>query len=339
MKKADNQEIAERRRFKFPINFKDIGIVYALVLLIVLLALTNGSFQRVNTYISIMRDSALVGIAGIGMTFCIAAGMFDLSVGTMMALIAIVNIQSATNYGILCLPITLMMGAVCGSINGILVAKVKIPAFIATLAMYFTYSAVALIISGSRQVGFTADWFKAISSGNILGIPNPFIYMVILGILGTIILRKTPLGRRIIAVGNSEKAAYNCGINCDNTKIIIFILVGIFTALAAFVISSYLTMADADIVPGYEFDVITAVVLGGTALSGGKGSIFNTIIAAIFLSTLTLGMNRFQIDSFTQKIVEGLVLLFAFSMTNTRELITAALRKLKKKKSLSVNNG
>lgn len=322
--------------FSLPAAFKDIGILYALIFLWVILIALNDNFHRINTFLSILRDSSLVGIAAIGMTYCISAGMFDLSVGKMMALLAIINIKLATVIGIWCLPVVLLIGAFCGLLNGLLVAKVKLPAFIATLGMYYMYSSIALLVSGEKQVRLVADWFSSISNGNILGIPNPFVIMIVLALAGIYILRKTPLGRRIVAIGNSEKASKISGINCDLTKIKIFVLVGLFTAAAAFIISSYLNMADAKIVSGYEFDVITAVVLGGTALSGGKGSIFNTIVAAIFLSTLDTGMDMFQINSFVQRIVEGFILLIAFSMSNIKDVMLAGFKRMKSMKRLSM---
>jgi ribose/xylose/arabinose/galactoside ABC-type transport system permease subunit len=326
----------KNKKLKSLLNLKEMGILYALILLTVVLMLTNSNFLKINTYLSILRDSSLVGIAAIGMTFAITAQMLDLSVGKMMALIAIINIQLASVIGLWSLPITLLLGLVCGLVNGLLVAKVKLPAFIATLAMFFMYSAIALIVSGEKQVRLTASWFSNISNGSVLGIPNPFIILIVLGLVGFYVLKKTPLGRKIVAIGNSEKAAHNSGINCDSIKILIFILVGLFTAAAAFVISSYLNMADADIVAGYEFSVITAVVLGGTAMKGGKGNIINTIIAAIFLSMLDSAMDMFQINSFVQKIVEGLVLLFAFSMSNMKDVLASYIKKFKKSESLSV---
>lgn len=312
----------------FRINFRDMGILYALLVAWLFLIISNQSFRGSYMFLNILRDSSMTALCGIGMTFAIIAGMMDLSVGTMMALLAVMNLQMIQVIGLWSVPVILAVGALCGLINGLLVAKVKLPPFIATLSMQYIFSATARLISNEQQVRFTEKWFNQISNGNIpgTGIPIPFVAVILLGIVGTWLLRRATFGRKVIALGNSPRAAYTAGIHVDNTQIAIFVVLGIFTAIAAFFISSYLNMADADIVPGYEFDVITAVVLGGTAMSGGKGSIFNTIVAAIFLSTLNMGMDAFQINSFVQNVVEGLVLLFAFSTTTIKDMILDRIR-------------
>lgn len=316
------------KRKVFRINFKDMGILYALLLAWLFLALTNKNFQGSYAYLNILRDSSMVGICAVGMTFAITAGMMDLSVGTMMALLAVVNLQMISVIGLWCFPVLLVLGALCGLINGLLVAKVKLPAFIATLSMQYIFSATARLISHEQQVRFTERWFNNISNGNVpgTGIPIPFVAMLLLALLGAWLMSRSTFGRKVTALGNSEHAANAAGISVEHTQISIFVVLGIFTAIAAFFISSYLNMADADIVPGYEFDVITAVVLGGTALSGGKGSVFNSIVAAIFVSTLNMGMDAFQINSFVQNVVEGFVLLLAFSTTTIKDMILDRVR-------------
>lgn len=315
------------------VNFREMGILYALIILWVLIFLTNENFRRFDNYLSILREASFVGVAAIGMTFCIISGAFDLSIGTMLALLSLITLDIVGKFGLLpTIIIILALGGVCGLINGLLVAKLRLPAFIATLGMYFVYKAFALIYSDGKPIQFQKKWFTVLGNGNILGVPVPFIIFVILAIIGTIILRRTPLGRYILAIGNSEKASYISGINISKIKIIIFILVGVFTAAASILISSRLWSANPGMKDGYEFDVIAAVVLGGTSLAGGKGSIFNTFIASIFFATLYTAMNMFQVESFMQLAVKGVVLLFAFSLTGIRQLIEEKLKSRNKRK-------
>jgi ribose/xylose/arabinose/galactoside ABC-type transport system permease subunit len=319
------------------INYREIGILYALILLWVIFILTNENFRKPDNFLSIIREASFVGVAAIGMTFCIISGAFDLSVGYMLPLLMLVILSIVGKVGLLAaIVIILLLGALCGTVNGLLVAKMRLPAFIATLAMYYIYMAIGLIYSGGKPIRFQEPWFTVIGNGDFMGLPIPFMIMIALTILGTVILRRTPLGRHILAVGNSEKASYISGINISRTKIIIFALVGIFTAASAILVSSRLWSAEYDTKAnvGFEFQVITAVVLGGTSLAGGKGSVFNTVIAAIFLTSINTGLNMFQVASFKQKVIEGVILLLAFSLTGVRQLIEEKLRTRKRSKSV-----
>ena len=168
------------------------------------------------------------------------------------------------------------------------------------------------------------------------GLPIPFVIFVVLAVIGTIVLRRTPLGRYILAIGNSEKASYISGINISRIKIVIFGIVGFFTAGSAILLSSRLWSANPGMKDGFEFNVIAAVVLGGTSLAGGKGSIFNTFMAAIFFASLNTAMNMFQVDSYMQRVVIGVVLLFAFSLTGIRQFTED---KIRVRKSTMVEKG
>lgn len=308
------------------INFRDKGILIALIILWVIFIITNKNFRRIDSFLSILREASFVGVAAIGMTFCIASKQLDLSVGSMLALLSIITVSILPIFGLVpTLIIILVIGGLFGLLNGTLVAKLKIPPFIATLGMYFIYRALAFIIS-EGPIRFSEKWFTVIGNGSILGIPIPFIIFIVLTIIGTFILRRTTLGRYTLAIGNSEKASNISGINIDKVKILVFGLVGVFTAAAAILITSRLWSANPGMKYGYEFDVIAAVVLGGTSLDGGKGSIVNTFIASIFFASLNTAMNMFHIDSYMQRVVIGLVLLFAFSLNGIRSFVEEWMR-------------
>jgi ribose/xylose/arabinose/galactoside ABC-type transport system permease subunit len=223
-----------------------------------------------------------------------------------------------------------------GSLNGIIITKLKIPAFITTLATFFIFRAFAYIYCNGNPVLFQKPWFTVLGNGTLVGLPVPFLIFIGLAIIGTIILRRTPLGRYILAIGNSEKASTISGINIAKIKIIIFGLVGVFTAASAILLSSRLWSANPGMKEGYELEVIAAVVLGGTSLAGGKGSIFNTVIAAIFMATLNTTMNMFHVDSYMQRVMIGFVLLIAFSLTGIRQFFED---KMRVRKSKSITNG
>ena len=254
-------------------------ILVALVAMWLILFVSTGRFRSFDNFYSILRESAFIGVAGLGMTFCIITGGLDLSSGSLIALLAVLNIMMLNVFNsILVLPIVLILGALGGSFNGLLVAKVKIPPFITTLATFYIFRALAYIITRGNPVTYNETWFTWIGNGNIFGIPFPFILMVFLAVICDMILRKTRIGRSVTAIGNSVKASHVSGINIDRTTIFAFMMVGIGIAISSILISSRLWSANPKMQNGYEFKVIAAVVLGGTALEGGKGSIFNTVV-------------------------------------------------------------
>ena len=320
------------------INLREMGILYALILLWAILFATNKTFRGPDIYISILREASFSGICGIGMTLCIASCHFDQSIASMMALLACIftlllsvlaPAVGAVGIALSVIAVVLLSG-VLGMFNGALVAKLRIPAFIATLGTMYVYRALAFIVSGGspmiinqivskEQYGF----FRMLGMGTLAGLPVAFWVMVVCAIGGTLILRKTALGRHTLAIGNSVEASRISGINVDRTKVMIFMLVGLFVGLATVLNASFLGSSNPGMSTGFEFVVISTVVLGGTSLAGGKGSIFTTIVAAIFLVTVTAGMNAFGMDSFAQRVVQGGILLFAFSINGIRAMIEA----------------
>lgn len=306
------------------------GILVSLILLWVIFFITNENFRRIDSYMSILREASFVGVAAIGMTFCIIIKAMDLSIGAMVGLLAIITLSIVGNLGLITtIVIILIFGGVFGVINGFLYARLGLPSFIATLTMSYIYKSIALIYSKGKPIQFNEKWFTVIGNGNFLGIPVPFIIFIGLAILGSIILKKTILGRQILATGNSENASYLSGIDVLKVKIIVFAMVGIFTAIAAILISSRLWSANADMKSGYEFDVIAVVVLGGTSLKGGKGSMLDTAIASVFFASIYTGMNMFHIGAYMQKVVEGIILVVAFSRGGGGELIQSKLKENK----------
>lgn len=320
------------------INPRELGILYALILLWLVLIFSNKTFRGVDIYISILREASFSGICGIGMTLCIASKHFDQSIASMMALLACVftlllsSLAPALGgFGIaLCVMAVLCLSLVLGAFNGVLVAKLRIPAFIATLGTLYVYRALAFIVSSGNPVTINQivskeqyAFFRTLGMGSFLGLPVSFWTMIVCAVVGTVVLRKTRLGRHTLAIGNSVSASKISGINVDATKILVFTLVGGFVGIATILNTSFLGSSNPGMSTGFEFVVISTVVLGGTSLSGGKGSIFTTIVSAIFLVTVTAGMNAFGMDSFAQRVVQGLILLFAFSINGIRAMVEA----------------
>lgn len=328
-----------KKKSKIHIEFGDYGILYALLIFWVLLAITNPDFRGLAFYQNICTRASLNAICGIGMTFAIISGDFDLSVASQVAVCGVVLTKIMPALGILpSILVILILGILMGTFNGLLIAKLRIPAFIATLAMQMAYRALAQLINSTPEV-VQNKAFKQIATYKIAGlIPTAFLIAIILGVIGTIILRRTKLGRSILAFGNSKAAAVISGINVPRTQVLIFMLVGLFTACSAIMIVSSLGSSNYGMQQGLEFTVISGVVLGGTALIGGKGSIFNTIVAAIFLVTIRSAMDSFGVDSYWQKVVEGIILVIAFSITEIRMQISNIIVKQKARKKLAAQS-
>lgn len=323
-----------KKRQGLSINFSELGILYALLIFWLILALTNENFRGLSFYRNILRQASFNAICGVGMTFAIISGDFDLSVASQVALCSVVMTLLIPAIGVVpSIFVVLLIGTLLGAFNGILIAKFKIPSFIATLATQFAYRALAQIINSSPVV-VQNKGFTSLSVKYVAGIPLPFIIMTVIAVIGTVVLRKTRLGRNVLAIGNSKSAAKLSGINIDRTQIMVFLLVGLFTACSAVMFTSYLGSSNYGMQTGLEFTIITAVVLGGTALAGGKGSIFTTVVAAIFLVTIKSGMDAFGINSYTQKIIEGGILVLAFSITHIRSSISTALVRRRSRREL-----
>lgn len=270
--------------------------------------------------IDTIRFASFVGIGAIGMTFCIMTGNFDISVGSMLALAGVVGASLVPRIsGVGGVAATIIAALLLGFINGIFVTKLRIPAFITTLGMLFIYRAIAYIYTNNNPQYIQDSFWIAIGNKNFLGLPLPIYIMAACYGMAYLLLRKSPAGRYIIAVGTNSRAAALSGINVDNVKIGVFTLIGLFVGIAAVINASMLGAANPGMMgDGWEFQVITAVVLGGTALSGGSGSLGGTLIAALIIIFLKTGMSNAQVNSYWQQIATGLVLIFAVSINKLK---------------------
>jgi len=267
-----------------------------------------------------IRFASFVGIGAIGMTFCIMTGNFDISVGSMLALAGVVGASLAPRIGgVGGVAVTILAAVLLGFINGIFVTKLRIPAFITTLGMLFIYRAIAYIYTNNNPQYIQERFWIAIGNKNFLGLPLPIYIMAGCYGIAYLMLRKSPVGRYIIAVGTNSRAAALSGINVDNVKIGVFTLIGLFVGIAAVINASMLGAVNPGMMgDGWEFQVITAVVLGGTALAGGSGSLGGTLIAALIIIFLKTGMSNAQVNSYWQQVATGLVLIFAVSINKLK---------------------
>ncbi|GIU27758.1 ribose ABC transporter permease [Shewanella schlegeliana] len=289
----------------------------ALMCLIFVVSLLSPNFLTVDNLLNILRQTSINAIIAVGMTIVILTAGIDLSVGSVLALSGAIV---ATLIGmdvpvIVALPVALIAGAALGAISGIIVAKGKVQAFIATLVTMTLLRGVTMVYTDGRPVptGFseTADSFTWLGTGYLLGIPVPVWLMAIVFIGAWYLLNHTRFGRYIYAVGGNESAARLSGIAVDKVKIAAYAICGSMAALAGIIVTARLSSAQPTAGMGYELDAIAAVVLGGTSLMGGKGRIMGTLIGALIIGFLNNALNLLDVSSYYQMIAKASVILLA----------------------------
>jgi ribose transport system permease protein len=269
-----------------------------------------------------LQATAVNGVLAIASTFVIITAGIDLSVGTLMTFCAVVAGVFLTYWelpmwtGIVA---AIAAGALCGSVSGTLIAKMKIPSFIATLGMMLVLKGLSLVVSGGKPIYFSnTENFLVISQDSLLGyvvpglpIPNAALILFVMAILAAVVLNRTSLGRYTFAIGSNEEAVRLSGVNVDRWKIIIYGLGGAICGVAGLLLASRINSAQPALGQGYELDAIAAVVIGGTSLSGGTGTILGTIIGAFIISVLTNGLRILSVAQEWQFVVTGLIIILA----------------------------
>jgi len=295
-----------------------------LVVLLVFFSFASNNFFTWSNISGILLSTAVIGILALGTTFVIITGGIDLSIGTGMTLAAVmtgiflVNLQLPLLVGVVG---GIATGALMGFVNGVNIAILKLPPFIATLAMMLIAQGLALVISGVRPIYFSGvAGFKDIALGTLVpGLPNAVLILFLLAVVAYLMLSKTILGRYTFAIGSNEEASRLSGVNTRTWKILIYTVAGVFTGIAGVVIAARLDSAQPQLGVGYELQAIAAVIIGGTSLLGGRGSIMGTVIGALIMSVLINGLRIMSIQTEWQNVVVGLVILVAVFTDSLRQ--------------------
>jgi ribose transport system permease protein len=313
---------ALKRRLLGPAALQKLLAFASLVLLLVYFSFASPAFMQTDNMINILQATAVNGVLAIASTFVIITAGIDLSVGTLMTFCAVVAGVFLTYWelpmwtGIVA---AIAAGALCGSVSGTLIAKMKIPSFIATLGMMLVLKGLSLVVSGGKPIYFSnTENFPVISQDSLLGyvvpglpIPNAALILFVMAILAAVVLNRTSLGRYTFAIGSNEEAVRLSGVNVDRWKIIIYGLGGAICGVAGLLLASRINSAQPALGQGYELDAIAAVVIGGTSLSGGTGTILGTIIGAFIISVLTNGLRILSVAQEWQFVVTGLIIILA----------------------------
>ncbi|EPP5679716.1 ribose ABC transporter permease [Vibrio cholerae] len=294
----------------------------ALLFLVVVVSFLNPNFFTVDNLLNILRQTSVNAIIAVGMTLVILTAGIDLSVGSVLALCgAFAATLVAMEVPVLvAVPTALLAGAALGAISGIIIAKGKVQAFIATLVTMTLLRGVTMVYTDGRPIstGFTdtADTFAWFGTGYALGIPVPVWLMVVVFAGAWYLLNHTRFGRYVYAVGGNESATRLSGINVDRVKIGVYAICGLLAALSGIIVTSRLSSAQPTAGMGYELDAIAAVVLGGTSLMGGKGRIMGTLIGALIIGFLNNALNLLDVSSYYQMIAKAVVILLAVLVDN-----------------------
>jgi ribose/xylose/arabinose/galactoside ABC-type transport system permease subunit len=290
------------------------GILISFLILIIIMAVLSPAFLKFTNIVNILRQTSVNGIVAVGMTFVIILAGIDLSVGSVLALAAVVATSFAHpgTYPVL-VPVLagLLTGALCGFINGFIIAKRKIAPFIVTLGMMTIARGAALVYTNGRPVIELSDSYNQIGGSYLLGIPVPVIVFIVVVISGWFLLKMTVFGRHVYATGGNRTAAELSGIITDKITIWVYSLAGLLAGLAGIVLSSRVMSGSPATGQGYELDAIASVVIGGTRLTGGVGTIAGTIIGALIIGVMNNGLDLLNVSSYWQQIAKGLIILLA----------------------------
>ena len=298
-----------------------------LIGLIGFFSFANPNFAEWSNVVNIMQATAVNGVLGVAATFVIVTAGIDLSVGTLMTFCAVICGVVLTYWHmpmIFGVVAALVTGALCGALSGTIISKLKLPPFIATLGMMLVLKGLSLIISDVHPIYFNdTPNFSLISPDSSITslfptveIPNGVFILAIVAIIASIILNKSILGRYVFALGSNEEAARLSGVNVDLWKIVTYSLGGLICGVAGLLIASRLNSAQPALGQGYELDAIAAAVIGGTSLSGGRGTILGTIIGAFILSVLNNGLRIMSVQEEWQIVFSGLIIIAAVYIDN-----------------------
>ncbi len=309
----------------------ELRLFGVLLLLMLALSLISDRFLSVDNLTNVLWSVCLIGIMTTGAMYAPVTGGIDLSVGSMAALAGILANVFMNTFGmhwILAMLLTLLIGAVIGWVNGIVTTKFLVPAFIVTMAAKTYLFGLAMLISNGDQITIMEPKpFLEIGVGKWLGIPIPIYIMVVLVIVSHILLKHTVFGRRAIAVGANEVSAKLAGVNPDRTRIIVYTISSVTATIAGIVMASLTQQAYAMNASGYELDVITAIVVGGTSLMGGNGSVIGALIGAVMVGFINNGLNLLDMPSAYHPIATGIVILVALIL-NQGVSLPAVFKKL-----------
>lgn len=296
------------------------GIIIAFCLLFISFSIISPYFLTKENILNVMRQISMLAIVSTGMTFVIISSCIDLSVGSTMGMTGILIASSLQNGLPLVISILYGLGValLIGYVNGYFVASQKIPAFIVTLGMLTAVRALCLIFTGGYPIYIDSKTFQIIGRGNLWTIPIPIIIMVVFALVGYFLLTQTKFGRYLFIIGGNESAAARFGVDVIKVKIVVFIFSAFAAGISGIIIASRLASGAPTAGTGFELNAVAAVVLGGTNLFGGEGSIKGTMVGVLIVGILSNGMTLMNVSAYYQELAKGLIIIFAVWLNTVR---------------------
>ena len=301
-------------------TWQRLGVLAALILLVIAASFLSHRFLTVPNLMNVLRQVSIVGILAIGMTFVILARGIDLSVGSILGIAVVLFAGSMDSRGMLvAIPLGMGAAALAGLVNGVGVAYGGLPPFIMTLGMLSFARGLAFIYTGGTPVPINNESFYAFGNGYFAGVPIPSLILIATLVVSGFVLQLTPFGRSVYAIGSNEEAARLSGVPVKAYTTIVYIISGFLSGLAGLVYASQLSIGTPIAGQGYELDAIAAVVVGGTSLFGGKGSVAGTFLGTLIIGVLANTLNLTGVDPFVQQLFKGALIVAAvFIMSRTR---------------------
>ncbi|MGI6011615.1 MAG: ABC transporter permease [Ruminococcus sp.] len=307
---------------------ENISLAAVVVLLFIIFSILQPNMMTVFNIKNILVQVSLTAIAAAGMTFAYTAGVFDMSVGSILALVSVVVAKVATTAGVFpAIVAAFVIAVIVGVVNGLIVTKLGIQAFAATLVTMILIRGIAVLMADGADVPlYSVNAIKFISSGTILGIPFPILLTVLIYAVSYFLYYKTAFGMKIRSVGSNGDASRISGIRTERMVLAAFVMTAVTAVFSSLIKTAQVMFGKATIGEDFALDVMTTVILGGTVITGGKGNLTGTLIASVLIAVIKNGLNINNVNSYYQQLAIGLILIFALvfngmkSMKNARQI-------------------
>ena len=297
-----------------------MGIVLVVILTFIIFAVLDSQFLTWTNILNMIRQTAINGILAAGMTFVILTGGIDLSVGAIVALSGVCGVYFSLHMPTpLAVLLGVCVGALAGFVNGFLTAKTRLPSIIVTLGSMTYLRGIAYVVTGGYPLVLVSESFKKIGMGYLGPVPIPIVIMLLVYVVFFVILRYTVFGRNVYMIGGNKEAAYLTGIKVVPRLVWVYTISGICSAVAGIILAARLFSGQPNVGTGYELDASAAVVLGGTSLAGGMGTIIGSLFGAIFMGALSNGLTLMSVPYYWQLIIKGLVIILAIYIDHLRQ--------------------
>lgn len=307
---------ARRRRFELLIFMRDYAVLILLVIILVVLALMSPSFLTAPNLLNIVTQNAPLAIIAVAGTFVIISGNFDLSVAAIYAVGSVAAAVVAVNTGSLLVALLVppVIGVLLGLVNGLVVAKLRIHSFLATLATSMIYGSIAVLVTGGMLITVTIDGFSVLGRERTFGLFNAIWVLIVVIVVGTVLLTRTTFGRHVFAVGGNPAAAELSGLSVDRIRITVFALSGLAAGIASAIGVSRISSGQPLAGGGLELQAIAAIVLGGTSINGGAGAVWRSIAGVFLIALIGNGFDLMNFNPQTKNLVTGVIILVAVAV-------------------------